>query len=176
VLPKRTSLCAKATSNVQKKAEAVTKKALKKSPTSSLKLGNIVLVLLDKVDHTKVDGENLAGVILLINKEKSTCGVAVKQGILHQAYVYNSLTVVTIASNNCKFMYFKDAFTHWQGLPQITKRETACFVSSLQGQGMVKCNCKGDCTSNSCECKKAGRLCSSCCHRNSQKCCKNNID
>jgi hypothetical protein len=82
VSSKRASLCAKATSNVQKKAEAITKKALTKSLTSTLKLGDIVLVPLDEVDHTKVDGGNLVGAIVLINKDKSTCQVAVKQGLL----------------------------------------------------------------------------------------------
>jgi hypothetical protein len=175
VSPKRASLCAKATSNVQKKAEAVTKKALTKSLTFTLKLGNIVLVLLNEVDRMKVDGGNLAGVIVSINKDKSTCRVAVKQGLLHQAYIFHSLRVVPKASNNREVMDLKDAYIHWQGLPKITETEAAHFVSSVGGQGMVKCNCKGDCTTNSCACKKAGRLCSSRCHRNS-KCCKNNSD
>ncbi len=150
----------------------ITKKTLRKLPTSSLKLGDLFLVTLDEVDYTKVDRGNLAGVIS-INKEKSTCWVAVKQGILHQANVYHSLRVVPKASNNRKIRDLKDAFIHWQGLPKITKREAAHFVSSVGGQRMVKCNCKGDCTSSSCACKKASRLWRSRCHRNS-KGCKNN--
>jgi hypothetical protein len=175
VSPKRGSLCAKATANIKKKADAVTKKALTKSPTSSLKLGDILLVPLDDVDCTKVDGKNLVGFIMLINKNKSTCKVAVKQGLLHRAYVYHSLRVVPEASNNREVMDLKDAFKDWKGLPKITERETARFVSSVGGQGMIKCNCKGDCSANSYACKKADRICSSRCHRNS-KCCKNNKD
>ncbi len=175
VSPKHASLCAKATSNIQKKAEAVTKKALTKSPTSTLNLGNIILVPLDAVDRTKVDGGNLVGVIVLINKDKSTCRVAVKQGLLYRAYIFHSCRVVPKVSNNREGIDLKDAYIHWQGLPKITKREATCFVLSVGGQGMVKCNCKGDCTTNSCVCKKAGRPCSSSCHRNS-KCCKNNSD
>jgi hypothetical protein len=91
VSPKRNSLRAKATANIKKKADAVTKIALTKSPTSSLKLGDIVLVPLDDVDCTKVDGKNLVRVIVSIDKNKSTCKVAVKQGLLHCAYVYHSL-------------------------------------------------------------------------------------
>jgi hypothetical protein len=175
VSPKRKSLCEKATDNVQKKAESVTKKAISKSPTSSLKLGDVVLVPLSDVDCTKVDGKTLAGVIVTINKDKSTCKVAVKQGLLHRAYVFHALRAVPIASNNRKVMELEDAYLHWQGLPKITEREAARFVSSVGGQGMIKCNCKGDCSTNSCACKKAGRICSSRCHRNS-KCCKNNSD
>jgi hypothetical protein len=104
VSPKRKSLREKATDNVQKKAESVTKKAISKSPTSSLKLGNVVLVPLSDVDCTKVDGKTLAGVIVTINKDKSTCKVAVKQGLLHRAYVFHALRAVPIASNNRKVM------------------------------------------------------------------------
>ena len=175
VSPKRKSLREKATENVQKKAESVTKKALKKSPTSSLKLGNVILVPLSYVDCMKVDGKTVAGVIVTINKDKATCKVAVKEGLLHRAYAFHALRVVPKASNYRTVMDLEDAFLHWKGLPKITEREAACFVSSVGGQGMVKCNCKGDCTTNSCACKKAGRICSSCCHRNS-KCCKNNSD
>jgi hypothetical protein len=131
--------------------------------------------LIDDVDCTKVDGKNLVGVIVSIGKNKSTCKVAVKQGLLHQAYVYHSLRVVPEASNNREVMDLEDAFKDWKGLPKITEREAAHFVSSVGGQGMTKCNCKGDCSTNSCACKKAGRICSLCCHRNS-KCCKNNKD
>ncbi len=120
VLPKHAFLCAKATSNVQKKAKVVTKKALTKPLTSPLKLGNIILVPLNEVDHTKVDGGNLAGVIMLINKDKSTCRVAVKQGLLPRAYIFHSLRVVPKASNNRKVMDLKEAYIHWQGLPKIT--------------------------------------------------------
>jgi ribosomal protein S17 len=173
--PKRKSLRKKATENVCNKAASVTKKALAKSPTSSLKLGDIVLVPLSDVDCTKVDGKTIAGVIVSINKDKSTCRVAVKQGLLHRAYVFHALRLVPEASNNRKVMDLEDAYKDWQGLPKITEREAARFISSVGGQGMVKCNCKGDCNTTSCACKKAGRLCSSRCHRNS-KCCKNNSD
>jgi hypothetical protein len=81
VSPKCNSLHAKATANITKKADAVTKKALTKLPTSSLKVGDIILVPLNDVDCTKVDGKNLVGVIVLIDKNTS-CKVAVKQAAL----------------------------------------------------------------------------------------------
>ena len=90
---------------------------------------------------TKVDGKTLAGVIVTINKDKSTCKVAVKQGLLHRAYVFHALRAVPIASNNRKVMELEDAYLHWQGLPKITEREAARFVSSVGGQGMIKCDC-----------------------------------
>ncbi len=139
------------------------------------KLGDVVLVPLDNVDRTKVDGASLVGVIVSINKEKSTCRVVVKNGLLHRAYVFHALGAVPKSSNNWVNNGLEDVFNNWKGLPKITEQEAACFVSSVEGQGMVKCNCKGGCTTNSCTCRKAGRLCSSCCHRNN-KCCKNSHD
>ncbi len=158
VSPKHKSLCKKATENVQKKVESVTKKALTKSPTSMLKLGDVVLVPLSDVDCTKVDEKTLAGVIVTINKDKSTCKVAVQQGLLYRAHAFHALRVVTIALNNRKVMDLEDAYLQWHGLPKITERDAACFVLSVGGQGMIKCNCKGDCSTNSCACKKAGRI------------------
>ena len=43
-------------------------------------------------------------------------------------------------------------------------------VSPVGGQGMIKCNFKGECTKKFCACKKAGRSCTSKCHRNNSKC------
>ncbi len=60
------------TKNVTNKAEHVKTKALKKSPSASFKLGGVVLIPLDNVDHTKVNGANLVGVIVSINKAKSS--------------------------------------------------------------------------------------------------------
>ncbi len=164
-----------ATVNVQKKANSITAKVLKKSPSQVFKHGDGVLIPLDDVNCTKVDGANLAGVIVLINKDKSTCRVAVKQGLLHCAYVYNVLKPVPEASNNLNAMDSRDAYDNWRSLTKVTEREAACFILLVEGQGVIHCNCRGSCTSNSCSCRKVGRLCSSCCHRNNQ-CCKNTHD
>ncbi len=139
------------------------------------KLGDVVLVPLDDVDRTKVDGASLVGVIVSINKDKSNCRVAIKNGLLHRVYVFHTLGAVPKASNNQVTNDLEDVFNNWKGLPNITEQEAACFVLSVGDQGMVKCNCKGDCRTNSSACRKAGRLCSPCCHRKS-KCCKNSHD
>ena len=173
VSPRRASLREKATSNMLKKADSVKKTAMAKSPTSAIILGDVVLVPLDEVDRTKVDGGSLVGVVVSVNKDKSTCHVAVKRGVLKRAYSHHNLRLLSAPSNDRKVMDLEDAFVQWRSLPTITEREAARHVSSVGGQGMVKCNCKGECTSNSCACKKAGRLCSSRCHRNN-KCCLNN--
>ncbi len=90
-----------------------------------MKLGDVILVPLSDVDCTKVDGKTVAGVIVTINKNKSTCKVAVKEGLLHRAYAFHALRVVPIASNNHTVMDLEDAYLHWKGLPKITEREAA---------------------------------------------------
>jgi hypothetical protein len=175
ISPRRLSLYNQATANVQKKADAIKANVMKTSPQLVFKVGDVVLIPLNDVDHTKVDGANLASVVVLINKDKSTFWVAVKQGLMHHAYAYHVLKPVPEASNNLDVMDLRDALNHWKGLPKISEQEAACNISSVRGQGIVHCNCRGSCTTNSCMCKKASRLCSSRCHRNS-KCCKNTHD
>jgi len=175
VSPHRNSLRKTAAENVQKKADSVRKKLLKKSPSLVFKLGDVVMVPLDDVDRTKVDGANLIGVVVTINKLNATCRVAVKQGVLARAYAYHVIRPVPEASNNLDAMDLRDAYVSWRSLPRVTEREAARFVSSVGGQGMLHCNCKGTCTTGKCTCKAAGRLCSSRCHRNS-KTCKNKSD
>ncbi len=161
--------------NVQKKANSIKAKVLKKSPSQVFKLGEVILIPLDDVNCTKVDGANLASVVVSINKDKLTCRVAVKKGLLYRAYVYHVLKPVPEASNNLDATDLRDAYDNWRSLPKVTGREAAHFISLVGGQGVIHCNCRGSCTTNSCSCKKAGRLCSSHCHRNSQ-CCKNTHD
>jgi hypothetical protein len=121
----------------------------------------VVLAPLGDIDCTKVDAANIAGVVVSMAKDTSTCCVAVKEGLLYCSYVYHSLRPVPPASNDRKLMDLEDAFINWQGLPRITEREVARFISLVGGQGMVKCNCRGNRLSNICACKKADRLCSS---------------
>ena len=158
-----------------KKAESIRSKLLTKSPQLLTKKGDVVLVPLDDVDRTKVDGGNLCGVVVSINKVNSSCRVAVAHGLLHRAYVYHKLKVLPKASNDIDLNNLRDAYNNYRSLPKLTEREAARYVSSVGGQGIIHCNCRTDCTKNSCSCKKANRLCSSRCHRNNNKC-KNKHD
>jgi hypothetical protein len=81
------------------------------------------LIPLDNVDRTKNHGANLdhAGVVVLINKDKLTCQVAVKQGLMHCVYAYHVLKPVPEASNNLDVMDLRNALNHWKGLPKISE-------------------------------------------------------
>jgi hypothetical protein len=139
VSPKHHLFCKNATANVQKKANSITAIVLKKSTSQVFKLRDVLLIPLDNVDCTKVDSATLASVIVSINKDKSTCRVAVKQGLLPHAYVYHVIKPVPEASNNLDAMDLWDAYDNWRSLPKITKREAACFISPVGGQGVIHC-------------------------------------
>jgi hypothetical protein len=175
VSPRRHDLRNRAAANMTKRANSIRSKLLMKSPQLLIKRGDVVLVPLDDVDRTKVDGGNLCGVVVSVNKLNSSCRVAVAQGLLHRAYAYHILKLLPTASNNIDLNNLRDAYENYRSLPRVTEREAARFVSSVGGQGIVHCNCRTDCTKNTCSCKKANRLCSSRCHRNNNKC-KNKHD
>jgi hypothetical protein len=170
---KRESLHGIAADNVRKKAAVVKERALTKSTSSVFKEGDVVLVPLDDIDCTRVDGASICGVICQIKND--VCTVAIKEGVLRKSYVYHWLGGVPEASNDRALMELDKAYLGWRGMPKITEQEAAKHVSSVGSQGMVKCHCKGNCTTNHCKCKKAGRLCNSCCNRNNY-CCKNEKD
>jgi len=175
VSPRRKNLRDKAAANLTKKGETIRNKLLTNSPQLLIKTGDVVMVPLDDVDRTKVDGGSLCGVVVSINKLNSSCRVAVAHGLLHRAYVYHKLKVLPKASNDIDLNNLRDAYNNYRSLPKLTEREAARYVSSVGGQGIIHCNCRTDCTKNSCSCKKANRLCSSRCHRNNNKC-KNKHD
>ena len=175
ISPRRHNLRNKAAENMSKKAGSIRSNLLSKSPQLLIKKGDVVLVPLDDVDRTKVDGGNLSGVVVSVNKLNSSCRVAVAQGLLHRAYAYHALKLLPEASNDIDLNNLRDAYENYLSLPRLTEREAARYVSSVGGQGIVHCNCRSDCTKNSCSCKKANRLCSSRCHRNNNKC-KNKHD
>jgi hypothetical protein len=173
VSPRCNHLCNRAGENMAKMADSIRSKLLAKSPQMLIKKGDIVLVPLDDVNRTKVDGGNYSGVVVSVNKLNSSCRVAVAQGLLHRAYAYHALQLLPKASKDIDLNNLRDAHKNYPSLPRLTEREAAHYVSSVGGQGIVHCNCRSDCTKNSCSCKKANRLCSSRCHRNNNKC-KNN--
>ena len=65
---------------------------------------------------------------MTINKDKSTCTVAVKEGLLHRAMTSTLSGLVLIDSNNRTVMDLEHAYIHWKGLPKITEREAARYM------------------------------------------------
>ena len=60
---------------------------------------------------------------------------------------------VTGVSNKRSIFCLGQSYQEWRGLNnKITEREAARFDSSVGGQGMLKCNCKGKCDTRRCKC------------------------
>jgi hypothetical protein len=85
------------------------------------------------------------GVAVSINKDKFTHQIGVKNGLLHHAYVYHALGAIPKASYNWVIMDLEKAFNGWKGLPKIAEHKAACFMLTVGTQGIMKCNCKGEC-------------------------------
>ena len=112
------------------------------------------------VDRGPTDARNILGVIIEIKDDKYKLGV--QQGVLKGYYSFNQISkapgttaiLVGDVDQSCS----------------KSLREVVKLQSITGGQGMVKCSCKGGCTSSRCKCKQAGLLCNSRCH-NSTTCC-----
>ena len=113
ISPRRNNLCNRAAENMAKTAESIRSKLLTKSPQLLIKKGNVVLVPLDDLNRTKVDGGNLSGVVVSINKLNSSCRVAVAQGLLHRAYAYHTLKLLPKVSNDIDLNNLQDAYENY---------------------------------------------------------------
>jgi uncharacterized protein Veg len=139
----------------------------------NVEVGNIVQIGLSDVDSTKVDSKNLTLVVVEIT-EKGRYRLAAKNGVLKNVYPRHVISLVKNATK--ELMGLEDAYNGWRGMSKITEREVARANSIVEGQGMVKCSCKGNCNSNSCKCRKAGRICNSRCHKGSRNCTNHDED
>lgn len=86
----------------------------------------------------------------------------VEQGIINGYYSFHEISKApatsTILIDNVD-----------QGIEK-SLREVVKLQSITGGQGMLKCSCKGGCTTSRCKFKQAKLLCNSRCH-NSTTCC-----
>jgi hypothetical protein len=176
VLQHRDALQKRAGERMEKCAESMKKSALKQRGEEKIcEVGEVVHVALKNEDKAKVDLGNLTGVIVKVDKKHSQVRVAVKSGLLKSWYVYHRLGRVTGKGNNIELNGLTDALNGWESMKIISEREAARKESIVggQGKGDVKCSCKGKCNTNQFSCKKAGRICSSACHRNNFNCVNN---
>jgi hypothetical protein len=173
VSPRRAELRRKASDNLEKAANSIIKRTRKQAGVDRVcEIGEVVHVRLKDEDKAKVDSGNLTGVIVDIDKSRSQARVAVKSGLLKGWYVYHRLGRVPGLGNNLSLNGLDDAMNDWKSMKVISERAASRNESLVggQGKGTVTCQCKGTCNNNSCSCKKAGRICTSACHRNNFKC------
>jgi hypothetical protein len=145
---------------------------MKKGIGKASEVGEVVLVLLANVDKARVDAQNPTGVVVKIDINRMVAWVVVKSGLLKQWYSYHKLTRVAGKGNIIELLGLQEAYLGWVMMKVISELEASRNESLVDGQGKgdVTCNCKPACDSNHCSCFRAGRICTSACHRNNAKC------
>ena len=179
--PVRKSLRNRAAEKLEKKASQMRDNAVKRMGKDGEKVfavGEIVQVPLSDVDVSKVDNKTLTGVIVQVNPGNMTARVVVKAGLLESWYQYHNLGRVVGIGANLKLLGLEEAYFGWGTMKLVSERAAARAESLVggQGRGTVTCVCKGECNTNKCKCFKAGRICTSACHRNNHKCCSRDHD
>jgi hypothetical protein len=174
VSPKRAIICKLVVESLESKAKRMKDSAFEKmgGVSECFFIGEVVQVLISNFDRAKVDNQCLTGVIVELNQAKMKARIAVKARLFKLWYDYFKLSRVSSPWNNIKLLGLDDAFLNWKTMKVISEREGSANDSLVgrQGKGAVICSCRGACNSKSCKCFKAGRICSSACHRNNAKC------
>jgi hypothetical protein len=129
--------------------------------------GAIVRLCLDPVDRAKLD--NSSAVCVVIQREKKSYRIANAGGVYKELVSRAHLQYVPQA--NTSLMGLDDVLHNWRDLPHISVRGIARADSVAGGQGLVHCNCNGDCAAFRCSCFKAQRMCNSRCHPKNTRCC-----
>ena len=154
-----------------RKQSGVMEARAKKADGGNYNIGDVVKIPLVDVDRTKVDSAHIIGVVVEVSKH-GLYRVAFKNGVLQNLYTYHRLNPVTGVTNNRRIFGLEQSYQEWRGLNKITEREAARFDSSVGGQGMLKCNCKGKCDTRRCKCRNADppRFCNSRYHKVNTQC------
>lgn len=129
------------------------------------------MVKIPDVDKPKIGPRNVLAVVLEVNEAGfyrldfeililafDFNRIGTKDGQLPNWYSRNQLGPTSEA-----FIFASDVPNS-----QLQSLRSAVASSSITGgQGVTKCNCKGQCDNNRCSCKKAGLQCNSRCHKSS---------
>jgi hypothetical protein len=172
VSPLHAGLRKRAARKLELHAKSMKAVAMKKGVGKVFEVGEVVLVPLHNFDKAKVDAQNLLGVNVLIDINRMLAWVVMKTGMLKQLYSYHKLAHVVGKGNNVEILGLQEAYLGWASMEVISEQEASRNESLVggQGKGDVTCNCKMACNSNHCSCFRAGRICTSACHRNNAKC------
>lgn len=123
-------------------------------------VGANVKLRIPDVDRTRVDLTNLLAIVMEINGDIPMYKLGTKHGILNNFY------------SRKDFVIIKETFVSIQDVPNINLdlRRAASEASFFGGQGVILCNCKSMCATNSCGCRKKGLNCNSRCHSRNNSC------
>lgn len=161
--------------NMKKHGKKMSMAAAKKDGVGNiLSVGSIVAVGIADVDRAKVDSTTITAVVVEIVE----CGdvrreykyrLACRAGVLKTLRMRSYLKPFPNATP--ELMDLADVMRNWRSMPEVGERACSKFISSVGGQGMLRCSCTTTCNTNRCSCFKAGRECNSRCHKANSKCC-----
>ncbi len=123
-----------------------------------IEIGKNVTVSIPDVDQGRIDFRNIMAVVL--ERVDTNYKLGTKNGVISRLFPRSELTL-------CKQTFFGI-----ENVPMdkfITLRSESIASSLGHGQGIIKCNCKKNCSSKRCICKSKKLLCNSRCH-NSNSC------
>ena len=117
------------------------------------KLHDTVLVPVPPVDRGRLEALNLLAIVL--KAEGGLYKLGTRTGVLLGQFTRNQF-------NPCKHRFLEVEDVNMEKI--VSVRTSAKNESEGDGQGMLKCNCKGKCLNARCKCKQNGMLCNSRCH------------
>ena len=133
--------------------------------TKEVKVGDVVMLKVPKVDHWKGDPPNLPCIVLELVRMDTYCRLGVKSGALDTTYPRNNLVPVQVSPS----MYgLEKVLAEWIAADKpkgtVSAREAVKDISVIGGQGVCRCDCRTTCSDKKCLCKKSGVPCNSRCH------------
>jgi hypothetical protein len=125
----------------------------KKKRSNNYEVGDLVRIRIPKIDRSGVDRPTLPCKVIEIT-ENNQCVLGSKFGIINIYYSPGEIEPLGTIH-----------FPELDNLPsnKISVREAARLQSTGPATGAI-CNCKSNCNSNKCRCKKVGGNCGSRCH------------
>ena len=110
-----------------------------------IEVGCVVQVTLKNMDSTKVDGKNIALVVVEkvthINNAPPKYRLACAKGPMQNLYTSVYITVVKDACP--KSIGLDSILSCWKGKATVTERGAAASTSLVGGQGVKRCGCRG---------------------------------
>ena len=125
-----------------------------------VEIGDYVTLPIPVVDRSASSAPNIICRIVDVDYDKNIHELACEAGVLNIKFARNCFEKLDSKVLNVKIKLDK----------ALSVREAASEIDIGGGQGMLKCNCKGECANRVCTCKKNNLLCNSRCHHNNSKC------
>ena len=133
-----------------------------KMVAETCKIRDNVLVAVDNVDRSKLDGRNVVAMITDINQDTGGFKLQTKTGnLLNGEWFGNQL-------RKSDFNHIRPSTANQtEQSNEISLREAVKETSLVGGQGMSHCKCITGCKTSFCICRRKKLYCTSSCHKQS---------